>query len=331
MPTTTRELLLTLQNGDSPPLTLRRPVRVTFELPRLRFVARPGERYALAVGNRSAKRPRYDLAALPGLGEAAVAGRVAAGPLERNPAFSPEEPAKGAPAEGAAIDASRWRRSRGVTCAGTADPTPASYMWRVDLTAPDTAITFAPPVLASSQTATFLFSTPDGDVTGYECSIDGGVFLACTSPAVYAGLSEAAHHFEVRAKDMGGVDTRNRYHVHWGPAEQYAERREESALRRSGRPVPDRTFDPFEPIDLAPLDGSNPADAAEVIINELTRFSPSLAERERWLVLNKADMVMDDERDERVKEVVERLQWEGPVYVISAISKQGTVGKFLPR
>ena len=38
--------------------------------------------------------------------------------------------------------------------------------------------------------------------------------------------------------DMGGVDTRDRYHVHWGPAEQYAERREESALRRSGRPVP---------------------------------------------------------------------------------------------
>jgi NADH:ubiquinone oxidoreductase subunit E len=54
--------------------------------------------------------------------------------------------------------------------------------------------------------------------------------------------------------DMGGVDTRDRYHVHWGPAEQYAERREESALRRSGRPVPDPTYRPFEPIDLAPLD-----------------------------------------------------------------------------
>ena len=54
--------------------------------------------------------------------------------------------------------------------------------------------------------------------------------------------------------DMGGVDTRDRYHVHWGPAEQYAERREESALRRSGRPVPDPTVTPFEPIDLAPLD-----------------------------------------------------------------------------
>lgn len=55
--------------------------------------------------------------------------------------------------------------------------------------------------------------------------------------------------------DMGGVDTRNRYHVHWGPAEQYAERREESALRRSGRTVPDRVFDPFETIDLVALDG----------------------------------------------------------------------------
>ncbi len=54
--------------------------------------------------------------------------------------------------------------------------------------------------------------------------------------------------------DMGGVDTKNRYHVHWGPAEQYAERREESALRRSGRPVPDRTFSAFATIDLAPLD-----------------------------------------------------------------------------
>ncbi len=50
--------------------------------------------------------------------------------------------------------------------------------------------------------------------------------------------------------DMGGVDTRNRYHVHWGPPEQYAERREESALRRSGRPVPDRSFAAWLPIDL---------------------------------------------------------------------------------
>ena len=54
--------------------------------------------------------------------------------------------------------------------------------------------------------------------------------------------------------DMGGVDTRNRYHVHWGPPEQYAERREESALRRSGRPVPDLSFDAWLPVDLGALD-----------------------------------------------------------------------------
>ena len=54
--------------------------------------------------------------------------------------------------------------------------------------------------------------------------------------------------------DMGGVDTKNRYHVHWGPSEQYAERREESALRRSGRPVPDRVFSAWMAIDLGPLE-----------------------------------------------------------------------------
>jgi NADH:ubiquinone oxidoreductase subunit E len=65
---------------------------------------------------------------------------------------------------------------------------------------------------------------------------------------------QCAQACPIECIDMGGVDTKNRYHVHWGPPEQYDERREESALRRSGRPVPDRTFDPFEPIDLAPLD-----------------------------------------------------------------------------
>jgi NADH-quinone oxidoreductase subunit E len=54
--------------------------------------------------------------------------------------------------------------------------------------------------------------------------------------------------------DMGGVDTKQRYHVHWGPPEQYGERREESALRRSGRPVPDRSFEAWLPVDLGPLE-----------------------------------------------------------------------------
>jgi NADH:ubiquinone oxidoreductase subunit E len=58
----------------------------------------------------------------------------------------------------------------------------------------------------------------------------------------------------VECIDMGGFDTRGRFHVHWGPAEQYAERREESALRRSGRPVPDAQYSHFPEIDTAPVD-----------------------------------------------------------------------------
>ena len=50
---------------------------------------------------------------------------------------------------------------------------------------------------------------------------------------------------------MGGIDTRGRYHVHWGAPETYGERREESALRRSGRTVPDPAYRPFAAVDLA--------------------------------------------------------------------------------
>ncbi|MGZ3586540.1 MAG: NAD(P)H-dependent oxidoreductase subunit E [Candidatus Limnocylindrales bacterium] len=65
---------------------------------------------------------------------------------------------------------------------------------------------------------------------------------------------QCAQACPIECIDMGGVDTKNRFHVHWGPAEQYAERREESALRRAGRPVPDPTFAAFEPLDTAPLE-----------------------------------------------------------------------------
>jgi len=65
---------------------------------------------------------------------------------------------------------------------------------------------------------------------------------------------QCAQACPIECIDMGGVDTRGRYHIHWGPAETYGERREESALRRSGRPVPDAASERFAPIDLAPLD-----------------------------------------------------------------------------
>tara|TARA_Y100001949_G_scaffold106786_1_gene90154 strand:- start:4889 stop:6106 length:1218 start_codon:yes stop_codon:yes gene_type:complete len=77
-------------------------------------------------------------------------------------------------------------------------------------------------------------------------------------------------------------------------------------------------------VDMAPLDESDPADAAEVIVSELEKFSPALAQRDRWLVLNKADQLLEEDRDERVQQVVERLEWDGPVFVISALEREGT-------
>jgi ferredoxin len=66
---------------------------------------------------------------------------------------------------------------------------------------------------------------------------------------------QCAQACPIECIDMGGIDTRGRYHVHWGAPETYGERREESALRRSGRTVPDPAFRPFEPVDLAEVDG----------------------------------------------------------------------------
>ena len=57
---------------------------------------------------------------------------------------------------------------------------------------------------------------------------------------------QCAQACPIECIDMGGIDTRGRYHVHWGAPETYGERREESALRRSGRPVPDPAYRPFE-------------------------------------------------------------------------------------
>ena len=65
---------------------------------------------------------------------------------------------------------------------------------------------------------------------------------------------QCAQACPIECIDMGGIDTRGRYHVHWGAAETYGERREESALRRSGRTVPDPAFRPYEPIDLGEVD-----------------------------------------------------------------------------
>ncbi len=65
------------------------------------------------------------------------------------------------------------------------------------------------------------------------------------------------------------------------------------------------------------------ADAAG-IVRELGRYSPELAGRERWLVLNKIDLIPDDAREPLAREVTGRLGWTGPLALVSGESGEGT-------
>lgn len=77
-------------------------------------------------------------------------------------------------------------------------------------------------------------------------------------------------------------------------------------------------------IDIAPFDGTDPVEQAEIIINELDTYSHELVDKPRWLVLNKADLLDEGELKIKQDEIIQRLNWQGPVYTISAISKKGT-------
>ncbi len=77
-------------------------------------------------------------------------------------------------------------------------------------------------------------------------------------------------------------------------------------------------------IDVAPFDGSDPVDSAQKILLELEKYSAELADKPRWLVLNKTDLLDADQLAEKQQQITGALNWDGPVYAISAISKQGT-------
>jgi GTPase len=77
-------------------------------------------------------------------------------------------------------------------------------------------------------------------------------------------------------------------------------------------------------VDLAPFDDAvDPVAQARAIVAELKKYDASLHAKPRWLVLNKLDMVPAEEREKRVKEFVRRLRWKGPVFQISALTREG--------
>lgn len=78
-------------------------------------------------------------------------------------------------------------------------------------------------------------------------------------------------------------------------------------------------------VDVAPFDpDADPVADVRTIEQELVRFDPELANYERWLVLNKIDLLPDDEREAHCRAIVDALNWQGPVYPVAAISRLGT-------
>jgi len=79
-------------------------------------------------------------------------------------------------------------------------------------------------------------------------------------------------------------------------------------------------------VDFAPFDDVDPVQQVRSIVAELEKYDATLAAKPRWIVLNKLDMVPADERAERVKSFTRRLRWKGPIFSISALTREGCEG-----
>ena len=77
-------------------------------------------------------------------------------------------------------------------------------------------------------------------------------------------------------------------------------------------------------VDFAPFDPEvDPVKQARAIVAELKKYDQALHDKPRWLVLNKLDMVPAEEREARVKDFIKRYRWKGPVFQISALTREG--------
>ncbi len=78
-------------------------------------------------------------------------------------------------------------------------------------------------------------------------------------------------------------------------------------------------------VDVQPYESQDsPVESAKIIINEVEKWSDDLANKPRWLVLNKVDRLSSEEMQQHCQDIVEELAWQGPVFEISALKKQGT-------
>jgi len=78
-------------------------------------------------------------------------------------------------------------------------------------------------------------------------------------------------------------------------------------------------------VDIAPMNAeTDPAEEARILEGELAAYSEDLAVKDRWLVLNKIDLLTPEEQAASCQDLIAKLDWRGPVYRISALSGEGT-------
>ncbi|WGO83797.1 Obg family GTPase CgtA [Arsenophonus apicola] len=76
-------------------------------------------------------------------------------------------------------------------------------------------------------------------------------------------------------------------------------------------------------IDICPIDGSDPVENIKIIDAELEKYSEKLAQKPRWLVFNKVDLLTTEEANDRAKAIIETLKWQDKYYQISAVNQLG--------
>lgn len=77
-------------------------------------------------------------------------------------------------------------------------------------------------------------------------------------------------------------------------------------------------------VDLLPSDDSDPIASIQVITKELEQFNSELIHKPRWLVFNKSDLLIKADAQKLVNKITKKLKWQGPVYIISALQREGT-------
>jgi GTP-binding protein len=79
----------------------------------------------------------------------------------------------------------------------------------------------------------------------------------------------------------------------------------------------------FHVVDVSPVDESDPVTNVITITNELGKYNEDLLKKERWLVLNKIDLLPPDEVDSFCDDIVKRLNWQGKVFRVSGLAREG--------